>query len=118
MIKSSEEPVYFPFFSGHIKRRVPGQIVEFVQIFSHSHITLCESQEFSLLHFHDTYGNMILAEQLLEFLPRNLFSRPYYLGVIPPYGCRAFKIMSGKWNFICFFTTSDVQFLFHSSYPV
>src|SRR3990170_6356670 len=61
---------------------------------------------------------MILAEQLLEFLPRNLFSRPYNLGVIPPYGCRAFEIMGGKWDFICFFAMSDVQFLFHGSQPV
>ena len=86
LIQASKEPVDLLLFGGHIVERIAGQMVEFIKILIDGHATLSESEEFTLLDFHDAGANMILAELFLEFFPSNfLVYRPYCLGIIPPY---------------------------------
>ena len=109
LIQASNEPVDLPLFCGHIMDRIAGQMVEFIQILADGHAALSESKKFALLDFHNSGGNMILAELFLEFIPSNfLVCRPYCLGTIPPYRDSSFQIMRCKGNLVSFFSASNL----------
>ena len=95
--------------------RVAGQMVEFIQILGDGHAALSESEKFALLDLHDSGGNMIFAEMILEFCPSNfLVGRPYCFGIIPPYSDSSFEIMCCERNLVSFVCASNFQFSFNS----
>ena len=93
--------INLPLFYGHIMDRIAGQMVEFIQILSDGHAALSEGEKFALLDLHDSGGNMILVEMILEFCPSNfLICRLYCFGIIPPYSGSSFEIMRCKGNLV------------------
>ena len=95
--------------------RVAGQMVEFIQILGDGHAALSEGKKFALLDLHDSGGNMISAEVILEFCPSNfLVGRPYCFGIIPPYSGNSFKIMRCEGNLVSVAYASNFQFSFNS----
>ena len=96
--------------------RVAGHVVEFIQILGDGHAALSESEKFALLYLHDSGGNMILAEMILEFSPSNFLVRgPYCLSIIPPYSGSSFERMRCEGNLVAFFSAGNLQFPLNSS---
>ena len=90
-------------------------MVEFVQILNDGRAALSESEKFALLDLHDSGGNMILAEMILEFCPSNFLVRgPYCFGIIPPYSGSSFEIMRCEGNLVSVVCASNFQFSFNS----
>ena len=119
LIQASKKPVNLPLFCGHIVERIAGQMVEFIQILVDGHAALSESEEFALLDFHNSGGNMILAELFLKFCPSNfLVCRPYCLGIISPYRGSSFEIMRCEGNLVSFFSTSNLKFPLNNLQPI
>ena len=90
-------------------------MVEFIQVLGNGHAALSVSQKFALLDLHDSGGNMIFAEMILEFCPSNfLVGRPYCFGIIPPYSGSSFEIMRCQMNLVSLFSASNLKLFLNS----
>ena len=114
LIQASKKPIDLPLFCGNIVERIVGQMVELVQVLIDGHAALSKSEEFALLDFHNSGGNMVLAEMILEFSPSNFLVRgPHGLSIIPPYSGSSFEIMCCEGNLVSF-SASNLQFPLNS----
>jgi hypothetical protein len=102
-----------------IIRSIAGQLQKLVSVLADRHRPLLERQELLFLHCHQTYGNMVLAENVSEFLPGDGVGVGVggEVGLPPRLSCSSQQTGTIQ-NFLPIVALSGVQLPLHGTQPI
>src|SRR6266498_3514726 len=102
----------------HMIRSITGQLIENLDIFSNSLISLLKVQKLTKLNLYGAWRDVVGFEGCAELCPGDSVPcRQHSKKGLPPRGGRASKLMSGKQSLLLFCTYWQLKLGFHQSKP-